>query len=420
MDENKKAPSSIGQFIKKLGPGLITGASDDDPSGIATYSQAGAQFGLATLWTAIVTFPLMIVVQEMCARIGMATSKDLTSNIKAHYSKTLLWIIILLTVPAITLNIAADVAGMGAVANLVFPHIPAAWFSVFFISILMVTTIFLSYEKIVAVLKYFCISLVLYLIIPFYTKVHFWEILKSTFVPQIKFTSEYVSILVAILGTTISPYLFFWQATMETEGNKTNSHGDQSTHRTRRDIFRDIAFGMFSSNIVMYFIILTSGTVLYNGGSNIDTVEQAAKALEPFVGKNAYLLFATGIIGTGFLTIPILSGCSSYILSIACGWSYGLDKKLNKAKCFYSVLIISLLLGLSIDIMNISPIKALLWTAILYGLSAPILILVLLDICNNKKIMGKYTNGKWTNIIGGCAFAVMAIAALLMLYFQLG
>ncbi|MCW8452461.1 NRAMP family divalent metal transporter [Legionella quinlivanii] len=413
-----KTSSKIRNFFKKLGPGLITGASDDDPSGIATYSQAGAQFGLSTLWTALFTFPLMTVIQEMCARIGKVTCKGLASNIKEQYPRPLLYFIALLTVPAIILNISADIAGMGAVSHLVIPQVPAAIFSILFTILLAIGMVFCSYQKIVAVLKYLCLSLFLYLIIPFLVNPNAWQVIKHTLIPHIQFNKQYLGILVAILGTTISPYLFFWQATMEAE----ESSKKQSSLITRSSLTAmtgDVSFGMLSSNLVMYFIILTTGTVLYKAGINdIQTVEQAAKALEPLAGELSYFLFALGIIGTGLLAIPVLSGCLSYMLTTLFDLKNGLDSSFSSAKEFYLIIIVSLIIALLINFTDFNPIKALLMTAILYGLTAPVLILIILHIANNKKIMGKFTNGWLSNLIGIVAFLLMSAAALLLLYLE--
>jgi NRAMP (natural resistance-associated macrophage protein)-like metal ion transporter len=408
-----KTSSFLG-FFKKLGPGLITGASDDDPSGIATYTQAGSQFGLALLWTALFTFPLMVVIQEMCARIGIVTASGLTANIKKHYPKPVLWLIILLSAPAIILNIAADIAGMGGVANLIFPQIPSIIFSIFFIIILLLMMIFFSYTKMASILKYTCITLLLYLIIPFLIKQPWLEVAKSTFVPHFEFNVKYMSILVAILGTTISPYLFFWQATMEAEAHKSYVY---VRRRALTDMKQDVTVGMFAANLVMYFIILTAGSVLFaHGITDVDTLDKAAKALEPLAGKFAYILFALGIIGTGFLAIPVLCGSLAYILSTAFNLKSGLDRSFYKAKGFYGIIILSTILGLGINYMGLSPVKLLLWTAILYGLSAPILIAIILHITNNKKVMGQHVNKTLSNFLGICTFVLMSLAAILLLY----
>src|SRR6186713_3120499 len=392
---NKKSnPSKIKRFLKILGPGLITGASDDDPSGIATYSQAGAKFGLVT-------------------------SKGLTTNMRNNYPKPILYLMILFTFPAVILNIGADIAGMGAVANLIFPSIPSYFFTIGFTGILMIMIIYLPYSKISAILKYLCVFLLLYLIVPFLAKQDWNEIAKHTFIPTIKFNKDFIGILVAILGTTISPYLFFWQATMEAEDIKHKKRRLIVDKRTIHKMNMDVDFGMFFSNLVMYFIILTTGTVLFKGGiTEITSVEQAAKALAPLAGKLSYLLFALGIIGTGFLAIPVLTGCLSYMLSETFNWNGGLDKKYYEAKPFYWVIIISLLIGLAINYIGINPVQALLYTAILYGATSPVLITVILHISNNKKIMGEYANSKLSNILGAIALVLMTVSAALLIYFQ--
>jgi NRAMP (natural resistance-associated macrophage protein)-like metal ion transporter len=417
---NKKKSNKFSRFWKLLGPGLVTGASDDDPSGIATYSQAGAQYGLSTLWTALITFPLMAAIQEMCARIGMVTSQGLTGTLKTNYSKLILYLMVLFSFPAIVMNIGADIAGMGAVGNLLFPQIHAIFFSVSFTIILLVIIVFLPYQKIASVLKYLCIVLLVYLIVPFLYKQDWIAVLKGTFIPTIKFDKNFIGILVGILGTTISPYLFFWQATMEVEERKKSKKLLVLNKRIMREMKADVDFGMLFSNLVMFFIILTTGTVLFNGGIHqIDTVEQAAQALKPLAGNFAYLLFAVGVIGTGFLAIPVLSGSLSYIITETFGWQQGLDKKFYEAKAFYIVIAISLISGLLMNEIGISPVKALIYSAILYGLTAPVLIAIILHIANNKKVMGKYTNGRLSNILGFATLILMTAAAVGMIYLQL-
>lgn len=259
------------RFWRKLGPGLVTGSSDDDPSGIATYSQAGATFGLSTLWTALLTFPLMASIQEMCARIGLVTSQGLTGTLKTNYSRPVLYLMLIFSFPAIVLNIGADIAGMGAVGNLLFPSIHAHFFSTVFTIILLVTMIYLPYKKIASILKYLCLVLLLYFIVPFLEKQDWAAILKATIIPTIQFDKNFISILVAILGTTISPYLFFWQATMEVEATKNRTKNFVINKRIIKNMKHDINFGMFFSNIVMWFIILATGTVLFNGGIHRDS-----------------------------------------------------------------------------------------------------------------------------------------------------
>ena len=415
---NDKKSSKLARFWKILGPGLVTGASDDDPSGIATYSQAGAAYGLTTLWTALITFPLMASIQEMCARIGLVTSQGLAGTLKTNYSKPVLYLMLLFSFPAIVMNIGADIAGMGAVGNLLFPSIKATYFSLGFTIMLLVLIIYLPYKKIASVLKYLCLVLLVYLIVPFLYKQDWVAVLKATFIPSIKFDKDFISILVAILGTTISPYLFFWQATMEVEDKKEKNL--MVNKRIISEMRKDVDFGMLFSNLVMFFIILTTGSVLFNGGIHqIDTVEQAAQALKPLAGNAAYLLFAVGVIGTGLLAIPVLSGSLSYIVTESFGWKEGLDKKFQKAKAFYLIIGISLILGLTLNYIGLSPVKALIYSAILYGLTAPVLIAIILHISNNKKIMGKNTNGKISNILGFAALALMTVAGVILIYMQL-
>jgi NRAMP (natural resistance-associated macrophage protein)-like metal ion transporter len=421
-DTKKKtpAPSGLFGFWKILGPGLVTGASDDDPSGIATYSQAGAAYGLSTLWTALITFPLMAAIQEMCARIGLVTAHGLAGTLKAHYSKPVLYLMLLFSFPAIVMNIGADIAGMGAVGNLLFPSIQATYFSIVFTILLLALIIYLPYRKIAAVLKYLSCVLLVYLIVPFLCKQDWIAVLKATFIPTIKFDKDFISILVAILGTTISPYLFFWQATMEVEDMKRKKRHLVVDKRIIDDMQHDVDFGTLFSNLVMFFIILTTGSVLFNGNIHqIDTVEQAAQALKPLAGNAAYLLFAIGVIGTGLLAIPVLSGSLSYIITETFGWKKGLDKPFHKAKVFYIIIAISLILGLSLNYIGLSPIKALIYSAILYGLTAPVLIAIILHISNNKKIMGKHTNGKTSNILGFATLVLMTAAAVILVYMQL-
>lgn len=411
--------SKLMKFWKMLGPGLVTGASDDDPSGIATYSQAGAAYGLTTLWTAILAFPLMAAIQQMCAKIGLVTSQGLTGTLKKHYPKPILYIMLLFSFPAIIMNIGADIAGMGAVGNLLFPAIDATFFSVFFTILLLGLIIYLPYLKIASILKYLCIVMLVYFVVPFLYKQDFKEIAYATLIPTIKFDKNFIAILVGILGTTISPYLFFWQASVEVEEMKHKKQHLVVNKNIIHEMRNDVDFGMTFSGLVMYFIILTTGTVLFKGGIHqIDTVEQAAQALKPLAGNFAYLLFAIGIIGTGLIAIPVLSGSLSYIFSETFGWEQGLDKKFHEAKGFYTIIAISLILGLSMNYMGISPIKALIYTAILYGITAPVLIAIILHISNNKKIMGEYVNNKMTNILGFLALIIMTVSAGLLLYLQ--
>lgn len=413
-----KISSQFKRFWKLLGPGLVTGASDDDPSGIATYSQAGAGFGLSTLWTALIAFPLMAAIQQMCARIGLVTKQGLTGTLKTHYPRPILYVMLLFSFPAIIMNIGADIAGMGAVGNLLFPSIDQSYFSVLFTLILLGLIIYLPYAKIAATLKYLCIVMLVYFVVPFLYKQDLKEIITSTFIPEIHLNKEYIAILVGILGTTISPYLFFWQASVEVEEMNVKKHLIVNK-KVIREMEQDVDFGMGFSGFVMYFIILTTGTVLYKSGVHqINTVEEAAIALKPLVGDMAYLLFAIGIIGTGLIAIPVLSGSLSYIFTETFGWEKGLNKKFHEAKGFYTIIAFSLFIGLSLNYIGISPIDALIYTAILYGITAPVLIAIILHIANNKKIMGENTNSGLANVLGISALLIMTLAAGTLLYLE--
>jgi Mn2+/Fe2+ NRAMP family transporter len=360
----------------------------------------------------------MAAIQQMCARIGLVTKQGLTGTLKQHYPKPILYVMVLFSTPAIIMNIGADIAGMGAVGNLLFPAIDQSYFSVAFTLLLIGLIIYLPYAKIAATLKYLCIVMLVYFIVPFLYKQDFKEILQATFIPEISFTKEYIAILVGILGTTISPYLFFWQASVEVE-EMIVKKSLIVNKRIIHEMEQDVDFGMGFSGFVMYFIILTTGTVLYKSGIHqIDTVEQAAMALKPLAGNMAYLLFAVGIIGTGLIAIPVLSGSLSYIFTETFGWEQGLNKKFHEAKGFYLIISFSLLIGLSLNYVGISPIDALIYTAIFYGITAPVLIAIILHISNNREIMGENTNSLVSNILGFAALIIMTLAAGALLYLE--
>ena len=417
--EPKAGKSRAGKFSgfwNRLGPGLITGSSDDDPSGIATYTQAGARFGLATLWTSIITFPLMAGLQEMCARIGLVTSHGLMGVIRRHYPRWISFLVIVLSFPAITLNIGADLAGMGAVSTMLFPSIHPGIFSLGFAVLLVPAVILLSYNRLARVLKWMCLTLLCYLVVPFFADLDWQQVVHGTFLPDVSFSPEFLFILVGILGTTISPYLFFWQASVEVE---------EKEHRSvivdkhvLAAVKADINYGMGFSGLVMYFIILSAGAILFpEGVRNIDTVEQAAAALKPLAGRYAYLFFAVGVIGTGLLAIPVLAGSLSYMIAEAFDWKYGMDKKFYEAKGFYLVLIVSVGIALLIHFSGLSAVRSLLYTAVLYGLTAPVLIGLILHICNNRSIMGEYVNGRLANLLGAIALVVMTVCAGALLFY---
>lgn len=411
-----KIKQTISKFWQKIGPGIVTGASDDDPSGIATYSQAGAAFGLSLLWTALITYPLMYVIQEMCARIGIVCSTGLTAVIKKHYPKLFVFTLVLIVIPAIILNIAADLAGMSAVANLLFPSVPKLFFNLLITAMLILGMIIFSYEKIAQILKYFTFALLAYFIVPFLVEKDWKEVAWHTFVPSFQMNKEYLTILVAVLGTTISPYLFFWQSSMSMEHC---NHGHQSMKAEIRYMNIDVNMGMLASNLAMFFIILTTGSVLFPQGiTNIETVEQAAQALKPLAGDLAYFIFSMGVLGVGFIAVPVLAGCVGYIFAELFNWKKGLDKKFNGAPEFYTMIILVMILGFSINLFGIDPIRSLIITAIVYGITAPIFIAMILHICNNKAIMGRHTNNLLFNVLGWAAFLLMSVVAIAMIFFS--
>lgn len=408
--EKQKLP-----FWKKLGPGLITGASDDDPSGIATYTQAGATHGTSLLWTALYTYPLTVTIQEMCARIGLVTGNGLAGNIKNHFSKLVLWVVVGISFPSIILNIAADIAGMGAVAHMVFPQWSSFTFSLVITVLLMYSMVYWDYARISKILKWLCISLFCYIIIPFLGNTNWVHALKDAVLPSFSFNKNYFLMLVGILGTTISPYLFFWQTNMEVEERENKGLVVDKT--IIGNMRTDVRWGLSLTNVVFFFIILAGASVLYkNGGENIATVEDAAKALKPLAGASSYILFAIGVIGTGLIAVPVLAGSLSYMLAETFSWKEGLNKKFHEAKGFYYTLLVSLVIGLMVNLMGWSPVNMLLWSAVLYGVTAPLLIFIILLLANRKDIMGEYTNSRCQNIMGALTLLMMGLAAFLMIY----
>ena len=404
-------------IFAKFGPGLITGASDDDPSGIATYTIAGASQGYKLLWTALITFPLMSAIQEMCARIGVVTEKGLMGNIRTHYkSKILLYSLALLIIIANTINIGADLAGMAAAANLLIPIHPLLVAAVitFVVIVLMV---YFPYKFIASKLKWLTFALFAYIAAALVTKQNWLEILQNTFLPDLSFSKETIMLIVAILGTTISPYLFFWQTSEEVEEKKAE---EKEKHRNiivtkheLKNIQQEVGVGMLFSNIVMFAIISTAASTLYAAGiTQIESADQAAKALEPIAGPLASVLFTLGIVGTGLLAIPVLAGAAAYAISEIFDWKEGLNRPFRRAKPFYAVIIFSTLIGFLMNFANINPFKALFYTAVIYGLISPILILLILLIANNETIMGAKKNGLISNILGGTTLVLMTAAAV--------
>jgi NRAMP (natural resistance-associated macrophage protein)-like metal ion transporter len=419
MSKHHPFLQKIKRFWKTLGPGLITGASDDDPSAITTFSQAGARYGLATLWTAVIAYPVLAIMQEMCARIGIVTGKGLAGVIKTHYPSWLLWVLIALSCPAFLLNIGADIAVLGEAGNLLFPTIPALYCSIGFTMVLYVLILLLPYKKLAAVMKYICLSLLVYTIVPFLSAQNTGSIIRSTLVPRFHFDKDFMLIIIGITGAIISPYLFFWQTSSEVEEMAAGSLRNKRINKYSFLLMRkDILAGAFFAVLIMYFIILTTGTILHDHGiRNIETVKDAAIALRPLAGNLSYLLFSIGVIGTGFLIIPVLSTTISYILLEAFNRKSGLGKAPGEARLFYFVIAVAMCLGIAMHWLHISSVKALLLTTVLYGITAPFLIGIILHVANNKKIMGKFLNNRISNIAGLITLLLMLTTLFLLVYF---
>lgn len=405
-------------YWKSLGPGLTTGAADDDPSGIATYSQTGAKYGFQLLWLAGFTFPLMSVVQEMCARIGLVTGRGLAGNIRLHYPKPVLYLCTFLLFFANTLNIGANLGAMAKATQLLMPHVSFSLLLVFFTVLTLGLQIFISYGQYAKYLKYLALVLLSYIVTAALVNLDIKEVLRATFIPSITFSKEQLILICAILGTTISPYLFFWQTSQEVEEKilhgKTTvrlREGAKASEVKRMRI--DVWSGMFFSNLVMFFIIAVCAATLHqNGIYAIGTAEDAAKALRPLAGEYAYLLFAIGIIGTGMLAIPVLAGSASYAMSESLKWRYGLFRKLREAPSFYGIIIISTCLGFLMNFSGIDPINALLYSAFVNGLIAPLILFFIVRISSNKKTMGEWVNGDIRAGIGWYVVLLMLVVAV--------
>ena len=402
----------IRSLLRSLGPGVITGAADDDPSGIATYSVAGAQLGTKLLWTALLTWPLMAAVQMMCARIGKVTGQGLAGNLSKRFPRWLLLTLIIALLGANTINIAADLAGMADAASMLC-RINSRWFVVAFALLISWATVKLEYRQIAKVLKWMVLVLFAYPITAFVVGANWGQVLHDTLVPSMPHTRDEWATLVAILGTTISPYLFFWQASEEVEEEKL---AGQSTLALRkgatiselelRNI--DVGVGAFFSNMVMFFIILTTALTLNRHGiTHIETSRQAAEALRPFAGNFAAVLFTLGIIGVGFLAIPTLAGSAAYAFAETLGWRQGLNKKLKQARWFYALILISTGVGVALDFVGVNPVKALYWTAVVNGLLAPFLLVGILVVASDKKLMQDQPSSH-------LGLAIVAIAAVAM------
>ena len=402
---------------RELGPGLITGAADDDPSGIATYSQAGAAFGYQMLWVALVTLPLMSAIQLMCARIGIVARSGLASVLRQYYPRWMLWFACALLLFGNTVNIAADLGGMAAAAALL-TGFRALWFVPAFTVLILALLVFASYERMTRVLKWLTIALFSYILAGLLAHPSALGVLTGTLVPRITRSKDFLLMFVAILGTTISPYLFFWQAAQNAEHdafwrNRLVGRPRRAVHRELRTAARDVNAGMLFSNAIMYFIILTAAATLHRAGmTDVQTAEQAAAALKPLAGAGASWLFAAGLVGTGMLGVPVLAGSGAYAIAEAAAWRAGMDEKVHTARQFYAVIAVAMLVGMVLNFAHVNAIRLLIWSAIINGLLAPPLIAIILVVCNNERVMGCHKNGIGLNLLGGAAAVLMTGAAV--------
>lgn len=413
------------KLLRSLGPGFITGAADDDPSGIATYSQTGAQFGYGQLWTALFMLPFMMAVQESCARIGAVTGKGIAAVVKDHYSKKILYFVIGLVIVANTINIGADIGAMASAVQLLLP-LPFTVLTLLFTILILVLEVFTSYKVYSRILKWLALALLSYPLTLFIINAPWPTILKATITPHIEFSFGFLFLITGVLGTTISPYMFFWQASEEVEEEKAHHlHNNGGKPEIDKSFIRrlriDNSVGMIASEITTWSIIVVGATVLHmNGILTVNTAADAAKALEPLVqsfphaGFMAKLIFSIGIVGLGLLAVPILSGSAAYALSEALNWRAGLNHKFQRAHGFYGVITIATLIGLLINFIGINPVQALVYAAVLNGIAAVPLIFLILRIANNKKIMGEFISKRLSNTLIFIAFLAMGSAAIAM------
>jgi NRAMP (natural resistance-associated macrophage protein)-like metal ion transporter len=412
-------PRSSRGFFSGLGPGLITGAADDDPSGISTYSVTGAAFGYAPLWTALFSFPLMTAVQIMCARLGMVTGKGLAGVIRSQYSKWILWGACFLLVVANTVNIGADLGGMGKVTEMV-TGIKATYWTFLYGVLIGSLLIWSTYDTIARIFKWLTLVLFAYVAAAVLAKPDWGAVVRATLIPHVEMSSEYWATLVGIFGTTISPYLFFWQASEEVEeerkeGMVTLKQRQGTTQAALKQSRNDVMTGMFFSNLIMYFIILTTAATLHaHGNTSITTAQDAAEALRPLAGKGAYWLFSLGLIGAGMLGVPVLAGSSAYAVAEAARWRGSLSDRPKRARNFYAVIATGLALGLALDFAGFNAVSMLFWSAVLNGVLAPPLIVIVLLLTNDKKVMGARKNPRLLSVLGWITVVVMTSATVAM------
>lgn len=407
---------SVRSFFADLGPGLITGAADDDPSGISTYSVAGAAFGYAPLWTAIFSFPLMAAVQLMCARLGMVTGRGLAGAVRLRYPRWVLWGACLLLVVANVINIGADLGGMAQVTQMV-TGVNALLWSPVYAGIILGLLFWSSYKQIARVFKWLTLVLLAYVATAFLAHADWKAVLAATLIPRMNWSREFLSVLVGILGTTISPYLFFWQAAQEVEEERAMGRSlaqrKGATDLELRKSRTDVIAGMFFSNFIMYFIILTTAATLHvHGQTNIATARQAAEALRPLAGNGAYWLFTLGLIGTGMLGVPVLVGSCAYAVSEAAPWKGSLDRRPNRAPKFYAVLSVAMIIGVALNYVGLNAVRMLFLTAVINGVLAPPLILLVVLLTSDSTVMGKHTNPPLLRGLGWLTFVVMVAAAV--------
>ena len=406
-------------FLRHVGPGVITGAADDDPSGIATYTQAGAQFGTSLLWTVFLSLPFMIAIQLVSARIGRVTGKGVAANLREHTPRPFLMTMVLLLVVANTINIAADIAAMGEALQLVAGggvHFHAVVFGV----VTVLLQVFVPYRKLAPILKWLTLFLFAYVLAAFLVDVPWTKVLHDLVIPKLQWTSGYWMMIVALLGTTISPYLFFWQASQEVEELRLKGQGRGTDVAVRHDLKRvkqDTVAGMFFSNAVAFFIMLLGGVVLYGAGIHeVTSAAQAAQALRPLAGDFAFLLFAGGIIATGLLAVPVLASSAAYAVAEAFDWTEGLERQWFEAKRFYAIIALATLVGTGLDFTPIDPMKALYWSAVINGVVALPIMVGLMLLAGKKEVMGNFTSGTKTRWFGWGGVGVMGFAVLMMLW----
>ena len=405
-------------YWRKLGPGLTSGAADDDPSGIATYSQAGAGHGFSFLWMAVFTYPFLVVAQEMCARIGIVTGKGLAANIREHYPRWMLYFLTTLLFAANAFNIGADLGAMAEATRLLFPSLPFPFLIVFFTLLSLSLQIFTSYKTYSTYLKWLSFALFSYIIAALTLNIDWYTVFYSTFFPSFALNRETWFLIAAILGTTISPYLFFWQTSQEVEEKMMRKlePSDISPPTKNVEISNarvDVFSGMFISNVVMFFIIIVCAATLFSqGATDIESAADAAAALQPLVGNGASLLFAIGIIGAGLIAVPVLASSASYAVSESLKLKLGLYRKFHEATAFYGIIGLAMLVGFLLNFIGLNPIKALIYSSIANCIVAPFVLFLIVKMASNKKIMGPHANGRFTTFLGWVLVSIMSIVSL--------